>query len=323
MTVCTTKDYAKMTFYDKAHNGYYLNILINGDSISSTGNESDWCNLVIKRLKESNKISSVHNISLGGNASFSGIVNFSQNLPNDGSVYDLIFLCYGQNDVDDAEFPVMYESLVRNTIETYPRAQIISILESSQKDYTNKIKTVMKICEYYNIPYVDMIAGFKNSGYEYSDLTNDGIHPNRLGNQVYYENVNKTIDDCLNKKKRSKLPKKTLYEKYISMNQLEYITIDDLINDHGVYKLNIESPYNISYLAIDRNYCPGEYSTIALINDSQYDLSYGWNQTFEQRHIDILNRQDISLEKFELKCDEHTLKTINGIVIVKEESRNN
>lgn len=88
---------------------------------------------------------SVTNISMGGNASYAGYVR-TMALNNDVD-YDLAIICYGQNDGIDG-FSTNYESILRAIRSKYPDCSIISILESSQRTYTEKMTTIQSICEH-------------------------------------------------------------------------------------------------------------------------------------------------------------------------------
>ena len=55
--------------------------------------------------------------------------------------------------------------------------------------------TIQSICEHYSIPVADTIAAFNNSGKAYEDLSNDGVHPNDAGQEIYFETVKSVIDD--------------------------------------------------------------------------------------------------------------------------------
>lgn len=113
---------------------------------------------------------------------------------NDDVDYDLAIICYGQNDSTDG-FSTNYESIIRAIKSKYPDCSIISILESSQRTYTEKMTTIQSICEHYSIPVADTIAAFNDSGKAYDDLTGDGVHPNDAGQEIYFETVKTVIDD--------------------------------------------------------------------------------------------------------------------------------
>ena len=171
-----------------------VNVLVVGDSIAANGQgEKGWCTLLQNNIKKiyNNRVFFT-NVSMGGNASYAGYVRTMA--LNDEKDYDLAIICYGQNDGTDG-FSTNYESIIRAIRSKYPDCSIISILESSQRTYTEKMTTIQSICEHYSIPVADTIAAFNNSGKAYDDLTSDGVHPNDAGQEIYFETVKKVIDD--------------------------------------------------------------------------------------------------------------------------------
>ena len=190
---------AEDSFYQKLEDGFDVNVLVVGDSIGAgAGTQTDgqqWFKQLQGYLRTENNVSvSVTNVSMGGNASYAGYVRTMA--LNDDVDYDLAIICYGQNDSTDG-FSTNYESIIRAIRSKYPDCSIISILESSQKTYTEKMTTIQSICEHYSIPVADTIAAFNNSGKAYDDLTKDGVHPNDAGQEIYFETVKKVIDDSV------------------------------------------------------------------------------------------------------------------------------
>ena len=182
------------SFYQKLADGFDVNVLVVGDSIAEGGQgEKGWCTLLQNNLKKTyNNRVSFTNVSMGGNASYAGYVRTMA--LNDDVDYDLAIICYGQNDSTDG-FSTNYESIIQAVRTKYPDCSIISILESSQREYTEKMTTIQSICEHYSIPVADTIAAFNNSGKAYDDLTGDGVHPNEAGQEIYFETVKSVIDD--------------------------------------------------------------------------------------------------------------------------------
>ena len=188
---------AEDSFYQKLADGFDVNVLIVGDSIGEgAGTETDgqqWFKQLQTYLWTANKSKvSVTNVSMGGNASYAGYVRTMA--LNDDVNYDLAIICYGQNDSTDG-FSTNYESIIRAIRSKSPDCSIISILESSQREYTEKMTTIQSICEHYSIPIADTIAAFSNSDKAYEDLSNDGVHPNDAGQEIYFETVKSVIDD--------------------------------------------------------------------------------------------------------------------------------
>jgi len=181
--------------YRKLNKGEDVNILINGDSIGAGGGSTDghsWTDLLKSYIESEYSVScNITNISLGGNGSYAGYVQ--ENILNDGTDYDLMIICYGEND-DRKSLPSEYEALIRSAEEKYPSCNIISVLESSQREYTGKIETIEGLSEYYDIPTADTIAAFEESGKAYEELTVDVKHPNDEGYRLYFEAVKEIID---------------------------------------------------------------------------------------------------------------------------------
>lgn len=202
-----------LSFYQKLSLGMDVNILIIGDSIGAgagaSSNDNMWFHLLEEYLMiayypddylaeasasdEENESSEllperIHltNLSMGGNDSYAGYVTAMAF--NDGIDYDLVILCYGQND-SEATLSTYYEAMIRAVKTNYPDSCLISILESSQQEYTNKILDEIELCEYYNIPMADMIAVFAASGYDDTELTYDGLHPSDLGQWYYAQSI--------------------------------------------------------------------------------------------------------------------------------------
>ena len=185
---------AEDSFYQKLTDGFDVNVLVVGDSIAEGGQgEKGWCTLLQNNLRKAYGNSVFFtNVSMGGNASYAGYVRTMA--LNDNVDYDLAIICYGQNDGADG-FSTNYESIIRAIRSKYPDCSIISILESSQREYTEKMTIIQSICEHYSIPVADTIAAFNNSGKAYDDLTGDGVHPNDVGQEIYFETVKSVIDD--------------------------------------------------------------------------------------------------------------------------------
>ena len=181
------------SFFRKLSNGVDVNILIIGDSIGAGAGASEssfnWISLLEKSIKSKYKSKVfVTNISMGGNTSYAGYV--CTMALDDEINYDLAIICYGQND-ETEKFSLYYESIIRAVRNKYRNCSIISILESSQREYTEKMETIKSLANHYGILVADTINPFME---DYDSYTNDGVHPNNRGQSVYAESVEKIID---------------------------------------------------------------------------------------------------------------------------------
>lgn len=318
-----TKDYMKMTFSEKINAGYTAHILINGDSIGGTANEGEWCSILKNIItKETSETVEINNISKPGNSSFAGIASWEIMEDVNQRLSDLVILCYGQNDVDDESFAINYEALIRNTIAGNPNAEIIAVLESSQREYTNKIMTIIELCNYYNIPYVDTIKAFKNSGYSYDELSDDGTHPNAKGKEIYAMAIWNVIKheflekqnflDFKGERPKNKKAKNTEANRYLVCC---YIPSDKMKVQGKTVYVNIPT---CQIIGMDMMLVSGEHDININLNGNKYDVGYSWKYDFNQRHINEVlsgkfNEGDIVINFDDIDM----VNTLNGLICFK------
>lgn len=178
-------------------------ILIVGDSIGNGEGCDDYANKWFKfigpHMEETyNRQVEITNVSMGGNSSYAGYARIM--MLEEDKDYDLVIVCYGQNDKEEG-FSRYYESILRAINQKYPSCGVISILESSQQTYTAKMQIIQSLAEHYGVSVADTIKAFAESGKAYEELTNDGCHPNDEGQRLYYETVIKLIDEMYVKQK--------------------------------------------------------------------------------------------------------------------------
>lgn len=173
--------------FQKLACGQDVSMLIVGDSIGA----QRWPSAVASWVEANYNVKcTLKNISLGGNYSFSGFVSLQQ--LQDDVPYDIVIVCYGQND-PDLEFAADYEALLRLALERYNNCSAISVLESSQRDYTAKMQAIQQIASYYSVPVADTIQAFCESGMSYESLSGDGVHPNEAGQDIYAQLIEQII----------------------------------------------------------------------------------------------------------------------------------
>ena len=178
--------------YTKIAQGQPISILVVGDSIGAGSGASkpefNFANRLKSALQQKYSVTAtVVNVSMGGNTTYAPLIRVFKLIKSHN--FDLVIICSGQND-HISSLGKYYEALVRNIKTKYPNAEIISILQSSQKTYTDKIKTIQKIAQHYNIPTADTIIPFTNGeNGTYSSLTVDGIHPTNKGYALYAQTL--------------------------------------------------------------------------------------------------------------------------------------
>ncbi|MCD9023650.1 SGNH/GDSL hydrolase family protein [Cohnella silvisoli] len=127
----------------------------------------------------------------GGAVVLAGWIDYIERLKKKADGYDLVFICYGQNDqgsLTTEEFGAIYENLIRRIKHDYPYAEIVTLVESSLQSETfpDVIKSLTKR---YGLINVDTRQSFGKSALPYDQLTIDGVHPNNEGYKLYAQQI--------------------------------------------------------------------------------------------------------------------------------------
>lgn len=276
--------------YQKLAYSVDINILIVGDSIGkgsgASTTEERWFNLLKTYLEETyGSTITITNVSLGGNTSYAGYAMVM--MLDDNIDYDLAIICYGQND-STTDFDLYYESIIYAIQNRYPDCSIISILESSQKTYTDKMVTIQEIAEYYEISVADTIAAFNNSGYSdpHSSLTSDGVHPNTEGQALYFETVKEVINSNVTNYTGLVDRMPVLNSDVVKFKNFKYIDKSEFTSNE-----DFSFKYSTSFSGvIGIDYTIGISSTteIEVYTDNELITSYtssSWAHSFTQRQI--------------------------------------
>lgn len=279
------------SFYQKLSDRLGVNVLVVGDSIGEgTGTQTDgrqWYVQLQKYLETlSHQPVSMDNVSMGGNASYAGYVR-TEMLGNDKD-YDLAVICYGQNDSAE-NFSQYYESIIRAIRKKYPDCAIISILESSQRDYSEKMVEIQNICNYYGIPVADTIAAFNNSGIAYEELASDGVHPSDLGQDLYYETMKAIIDENVLAKTGKLTDVEAMNESVRDFDNFAWYSVAESFereNDTTFVMKNTAK----GILGIDYQFQSGDNKAEFYVDGKPHDtVEFTFNFGFSQRHIMIVS----------------------------------
>ncbi len=279
--------------YEKLADGAPIDILIVGDSIAAgTGATSgnSWAALLPKSIEEKYGSScNIVNVSMGGNTSIAGTLRVK--MLDEDTDFDLALICYGENDIDDETFALNYESIIRSIKSKYGNCSIISILESSQRDYTNKINQIIDIANFYGIPVVDTIKAYESSGYEYEELVNapdDLTHPNNFGHAIYLSSVL----DVIYEQVRSR----SAYVGTANPNDdLIYIP-RSLFLRTGLTTFEIQMNPLRANIGIYRSHIPGTNTVEIYSDDKQvFEQQFEWEYPFGQEHVEQLTSEPVEL----------------------------
>lgn len=311
------------SFYQLLADGFDVNILVVGDSIAEGAGASDaehnWANLLSIELSEKYNIkTSLTNVSMGGNTSYAGYVR-AMNL-DDSIDYNLVILCYGQND-NEKLFDLYYEGMLRSVKTKYPKASVISVLESSQRDYTYKMNMIQSIAKHYDIPVADTISAFSS---DYDNLSTDGVHPNDEGHKVYSDTIMNVISP-LTEDRRGFDPEVETINKQLSVfDNYKWYSVDDFVRDGNTFTLETQSTGTI--LGIDYSFVSGENSCKILIDGVEYAApTVSFNYDFSQRHIMTVNdwangdtvniQNEIKVVFDETETGNEQAEKFNGLII--------
>lgn len=280
---------AQDSFYQMLADGFDVNVLIVGDSIGAGHGASDadhrWANLLATNLKSKyGGEVKLTNVSMGGNTSYAGYVRTMA--LNDDINYDLVVLCYGQNDSKN-NFSLYYESIIRAIKLRYPKASIICIQESSQKDYTEKMQTIKIIADHYGLPVADTIAPFQAN---YDNLVKGSVHPNDDGQQVYYETVMSVIEPLVTARQGYDPENVAVVNDQVTtFDTFQWFPVDQFKREGNTFILNTQTHGSI--LGIDYKFTSGANSCKILVDGVEYAApEVTFNYDFSQRHIMIVNK---------------------------------
>lgn len=272
------------SFYQKIADGFDVNILIVGDSIGAGAMaepSEGWAELLRKKLIRNYGINvGMTNVSMGGNTSYAG---YARTISlNDGIDYDLAILCYGENDTKEG-FSLYYESIIRTVRNKYPGCSIISILESSQREYTEKIRMIQQLADHYGYPTVDTITPFAEN---YNELSDDGVHPNREGYKIYFDEVFDLISEAVDGYKGNDPDNiSPLNVDVTRFDACSYVTVGEFERvDDLTYSAALSSS---GIMGIDYDLRLSDNKEVKVYVDSELfsTLTY----PFEQRHIIIVS----------------------------------
>ena len=265
--------------HGKSEDSQCVNVLIVGDSIGAgdciDNAQAKW-DLQLQEWLESeyHVTCRMTNVSMGGNSSYAGYGRVAA--LQDGVDYDLAILCYGQNDAPDS-FQENYESIIVALRDKYPGIKLISILESAQLEYTDKMKTIQKLCAYYDIPVADTIAAFEQSGYAYEDLTVDGTHPNQIGAGIYFD----VVSDIIRKEADKEISSAWTYD----VKNAGYFPVEDFkrVDD---YTWKVKCGPLKGRIGLYRYYAEGSHKIIVRLDDRQELVEESaWGYEFKQAHF--------------------------------------
>ena len=290
---------------EKTDTDQTIHLLIVGDSISEGAGASDpslkWYKYLIPYMKDKyGKNLQITNVSMGGNTSYAGFVRVMQLEQKED--YDLVMICFGENDAEE-NFAENYEKLLQTIVGKWPSSKLITILESSQREYTPKIQTIQRLGEQYHVYVMDTISAFDQSGKKYEELCDDGTHPNDEGQKVYYSEAVKVIDQIYGQSLEN-------YSAYLYYSMKDFSQGDDL-------SLKLRIDRKVDTIGIDYDRIPGHQEIEISIDEEQiWNYRNDWNYTFTQRHIEKIEKLSQQIEEIRITfSSKEQMDAFHGVII--------
>lgn len=278
------------SFYQKLADGFDVNILIVGDSIGmGNGVDEDalnWIDMLETYLVETYNVNvNTTNISLGYSTCYAGYVRTMALERND---FDLAIICYGQND-DDKYFGVFYEGLIRAIRNQNERCSIISVLESSQRTYNEKMEAIKELAEHYGNQIADTIEPFNdraNGGY--GALTSEnGVDPNAKGQEIYVNVLKEVISGAVEKDTPYNDEEVPIIHAWVrNLTNFRGITAREFKKTGTKYVYTLEEPIT-GVFGIDYKYTVGQNSCKIFIDGKEYKAPQA-NVSSDYAHLYIL-----------------------------------
>ncbi|MBD5546146.1 MAG: SGNH/GDSL hydrolase family protein [Lachnospiraceae bacterium] len=296
-----------------------LRVLIVGDSIGEGAGASDpslkWYKYLIPYMKDAYGVKlDITNVSMGGNSSYAGYTRVME--LEDGENYDLAIICYGENDQVEG-FSLYYESILWAICDKYPSCRLITILESSQQDYTEKIRTIESLSAHYGADVADTIAAFKDSKRPYEELCDDGTHPNDAGQMIYYETVKAVMDAIYSQENMPEVQRPDpLNPEVAGFKNFSYYPAERFEKTEG-YAYELEMKLPAGRLGIDYTTVKG-VNMITLYADEKKicEKEIGWNNDFTLDFIEVMEDRCEVNSKIRIEfSSKEQMEAFHGIIV--------
>lgn len=190
-------------FYSKLKNKDDVRMLVLGDGLALSQGRNTTAGAWDKGISDwitNTYGSKVELVSLAKPGATSG-VGYEVVTNNDISNYDLIIMCFGQNDnnrlTNMNTFNANYKGIIDKVKEKSPNGTIVPILPNTLvKDNAYRV-AMQDIAKKNNLDVVDMSAEFDNSGMQKNELIGNSGLPNDKGYGLYITGVTKLIESSM------------------------------------------------------------------------------------------------------------------------------
>lgn len=190
--------------YSKLKNKSDVRMLVLGDGLALSQGRNTTAGMWDKEIANwmtNTYGSKVELVSLARAGATSG-VGYEVATNNDISNYDLIIICFGQNDNNKLTnintFNANYQGIVNKVKEKNPNGTILPILPSTLVGDNEYRVAMQNISKNNTLNAIDVSNEFANSGVAINQLVGNGGLPNDKGYGLYIKAVTKYIEDSMN-----------------------------------------------------------------------------------------------------------------------------
>lgn len=245
------------SFYQKLSDGFDVSVLIVGGSPGTGRGASDhehaWPVLLEKEMETAwDTDVTITNLSLNDNTAYGGYVSVKR---DEGS-YDAAVILYGADD-NVNNFGIYYESVIRAVLEKNPSCSIIPVLDNTSMAYTDNVRTIQQIAEYYGITTADTLAEAEQSPLSWEELLNNGYPSDE--NQILYKNALMSVITEETDKYAGKpvYPEEYMHAETSFFENLKYIPASSFERDGNTYTYAVTEEIQGRVAGMDLDYVTG------------------------------------------------------------------
>lgn len=194
---------AQQSIYEKLAEGEPIHYLVIGGSTgNSTGTDGEtWYQYFDQLLREEfGSKPQMTQLSKDGANVFEGLMEYQA--AEKDIRHDLVFIFFGENDQNSLksaiQYQVIYEALIKEVINANPKAEIITVIESSMRAEAAFPQALIELSNHYGIVVADTREAFDQSGENDDALTADGTLPNERGYALYAQYFVDTLQQNVN-----------------------------------------------------------------------------------------------------------------------------
>ncbi len=233
-------------FYGKLVHNEPIDMLVVGDSLSTSDEDNAWYTLLSNSLSDEYETE----VNINVQTTDAGLYNnWMDYLSEKQQAYDLIFFLQGDNDNrTEEEYKHLYEAFLSELTSQHPKAEIMTVTESGMDEQQSSV--IQELAAYYHVVLIDNVevAG---------DEDDAGLRDKMFNYIRTYVYGNKKV---------SYPEKEFLYEgteTYKNMNVLSLVDLEDPISlsfsgslvgisyktgpDHGFFDVYVDGAYVDSY----------------------------------------------------------------------------